>query len=168
MKQGMVYWILAITGVFVLLFAFASFGQGMGRGGYGMMGDKGYANTPGPYQGAYDEIPKAKQEVLNRILTRHKDRQWKLKRHLLSKTSELNALLYADKIDENRVKALVKDINGIRSKLFEEQVKLKLQLSKKGLLRYIPYMMDRGMRGHGVMMGPGMMMRGYEDGEYEY
>ncbi len=35
MKQGRIYWVLALAGVFLLLFAFTSFGQGMGRG-YGM------------------------------------------------------------------------------------------------------------------------------------
>lgn len=76
-------------------------------------------------------------------------------KRLWAQELQLMAALAADKIDETRVNSLVGSINTLRSNLYQERVKMYLQLAKADLM--YPVMRSRGMMGRGMGLGRGMM-----------
>ncbi|MBT8764481.1 periplasmic heavy metal sensor [Desulfohalobiaceae bacterium Ax17] len=140
--------ILAVLMVSSLSFASPS---GHGQRG-GMMG--GAAVMPG-YQGMYAQIPREKQEALQKIYQKHSGVIQNIFQKLYSKQLRLKAALLDEKIDMKKVNSLVDDISDLRAKLLKEQVSMQIELKKGG---FIFPMMGRGMGMMGGMMQPGMMM----------
>jgi len=121
-------------------------------GGPGMM-------AGGPMSPGAELTPQQQQTLMN-IQAGHRDAFLNLHKKLWAKRIQLEAALTEDKIDQGRVNSLVNDINKLRSSLFEEQVKMKVELAKAGLAYYAVkggHMMGGGMMGRG-MMGPCPMM----------
>lgn len=130
--------------------AFAQAGSRMG-GGHGMM-------AGGPHAWGAQLTPQQLQ-TLQKIEAGHRDAFVNLHKKLWAKKTQLAAALTEDKIDQGRVNSLVGDINKLRSSLFEEQVKMQVEIAKAGLAYYAMRggrMMAGGMMGSG-MMGAGMM-----------
>jgi zinc resistance-associated protein len=71
-----------------------------------------------------------------------------LKKQVFAKESELNAILYGEKVDDKKVEALTSDINVLNAKIYAEQVKMHKQMAKEGIMP---------MGGKGMMAGKGMM-----------
>jgi zinc resistance-associated protein len=67
-----------------------------------------------------------------------------LKRQIFAKESALNAELYGDKADDEKIEALVAEINALHGKVYSEKVKMQRVMAIGGVLP--------GM-GHGMMMG---------------
>lgn len=131
--------------------AFAQAGHRMG-GGPGMM-------AGGPMFMGEQLTPQQQQTLMN-IQAGHRDAFMNLHKKLWAKRIQLEAALTEDKIDQGRVNSLVNDINKLRSSLFEEQVKMQVEIAKAGLSYHAMKgggMMGRGMMGGG-MMGPCPMM----------
>ena len=119
---------------------FAQAGNRMGRGPGMMMGG-------GP-QSMGTQLTPQQQQTLQNIQESHRDAFLSLHKRLWAKRIQLAAALTEDKIDQGRVNSLVSDINKLRSSLFEEQVKMLVEIARAGLAYY-------AMRG-GPMMGGGM------------
>lgn len=115
--------------------------------GPGMMGGYGYGY-------GYHSLSPEKQAKAQQIYADYYAKTITLRQQILSKQSELNALIYSGKDDEKKIQSLTKEISDLRSKIFESQVALQRQLAKEDL----PSM--GGMGGYGPM-GPGMMGPGF-------
>jgi len=74
-----------------------------------------------------------------------------LKKQVFAKESELNAVLYGEKVDDKKVEALTSEINALNAKIYAEQVKMHKQMAKEGI---VP------MGGKGMMDGKGCPMMG--------
>lgn len=74
-----------------------------------------------------------------------------LKKQVFAKESELNAILYGEKVDDKKVEALTSEINALNAKIYAEQVKMHKQMAKEGI---VP------MGGKGMMDGKGCPMMG--------
>lgn len=138
-----------LAGALAIMLASPAFAQGRGHmmGGAGMM-------AGGPLSSS-EQLTPQQQQTLQNIQASHKDAFTNLHKKLWAKNIQLAAALTEDKIDQGRVNSLVSDINKLRSSLFEEQVKMRLEIAKAGLAYYT-------MRGGRMMggMGPGMMGSG--------
>ncbi len=87
-----------------------------------------------------------------------------LKKQVFAKESELNAVLYGEKVDDKKVEALTSEINALNAKIYAEQVKMHKQMAKEGIVpmggkgmmdgKGCPMMDGKGMGGG---MGMGMM-----------
>lgn len=78
---------------------------------------------------------------------------WMLNQQLKARRIELNALSAADTPDQNRIKALIRDISSLTERELQAEIDLRQQLVKAG----IPVWGGRGMGRSGGMMGGGMM-----------
>ncbi len=145
---------IVLAGALVIVLAspvVAQTGNRMG-GGYGMMmgGGPHFMGT---------QLTPQQQQALQNIEAGHRDAFLTLHKKLWAKKIQLAAALTEDKIDQGKVNSLVSDINKLRSSLFEEQVKMRVEIAKAGLAYYAMgsgHMMGRAMRAG--MMGPCPMM----------
>ncbi len=143
---------LLIAGMLMLMIASpalaqAQHGRGMGLG-------RGPGNA-----GMFTQLTPQQQQTLQKIHDAHQNAFTDISRKLWAKQIQLQAAFTEDKIDDGKVKSLTNDINRLRSNLFDEQVKMQVELSKAGLAYYT---MKGGTMGHGI--GPGMMGSGMMGG----
>ncbi len=139
---------LLIAGMLMLMFAapaLAQPGHRMGPG-QGMTG-QGPGRT-----GMAAQLTPQQQQTLQKIQAAHQNAFADITRKLWAKQIQLQAALTEDKIDDGKIRSLTSDINTLRSSLFDEQVKMQVELSRAGLAFYT---MRGGMMGQG--MGAGMM-----------
>lgn len=142
------------AGIFIMLIAspvLAQMGHGMGAGPNMAAGGSGF-------MGMGAQLTPQQQQTLRNIQAAHQDAFAGIMKKLWAKQVQLEAALTEDKIDQAKINSLVSDINKLRSSLFEEQVKMRVELSKAGLAYYT--MRGGGMMGRGMgsgMMGTGMM-----------
>ncbi|WP_457571416.1 periplasmic heavy metal sensor [Desulfovulcanus sp.] len=145
--------IMFIAILAVLMLSSLSFASPSNHGMRGeMMG--GAAVTPG-YQGMYAQIPRKKQEALQKIYQKHSSEIQKISRKLYASHLRLKLALLNEKIDMKKVNSLIDKISELRAKFLKEQVSMQIELKKEG---FIFPMMGRGMGMRGGMMQPGMMM----------
>ncbi len=146
---------IVLAGVLAIVLASPVFAQATTRmgGGPGMM-------MGGGPQAMGAQLTPQQQQTLQNIEAGHRDAFLNLHKKLWAKRIQLAAALTEDKIDQGKVNSLVSDINKLRSSLFEEQVKMRVEIAKAGLAYYAMggHMTPGGMMGRG--MGPGMMGRG--------
>ncbi len=140
-----------------------------------MMGNWGQG--PGSmmaYDRGYETITPEQRTQLDQLNRRFYDETTDLRKDLWSKSSELNIILSGADPDIEKVKALNKEVNDLRSKLNEKSLTHELEARKitpdsrfaGGYGRSSGYHMGgykAGRMGQG-MMGPGMMGGGYGPG----
>jgi zinc resistance-associated protein len=89
-----------------------------------------------------------------------------LKKQLFAKESALTAELYGEKPDDQRIEALIIEINAIHAKLYAEKVKVQKQMAQEGILPRGRHDMMGGGMGCPMMSGGGMM-HGQDSGQTE-
>lgn len=144
---------LFIAGMLMLMIASPALAQmqpGHGMGAGSRMQGPGKA-------GMLTQITPQQQQTLQKIQDAHQGAFADLTRQLWAKQIQLQAAFTEDKIDESKIKSLTAEINKLRSNLFEEQVKMQVELSKAGLAYHT---MRGGMMGQGMGMGMGSGMMG--------
>ncbi len=149
-----------------------------GWGGRHMMGNRGMG--PGsmmPYDRGYETSTPEQRTQLDQLDRRFYDETADLRKDLWNKSSELNITLNGTDPDIEKVKALNKEINDLRSKVNEKSLNHQLEARKvtpdsqlgggyggSRMMGYGAGMMGRGTMGPGVMgggpMSSGMMSRG--------
>jgi Spy/CpxP family protein refolding chaperone len=148
---------IVFTGILMVMIAspaIAQTGHHMGAGQ--AMSAKGPRNM-----GMGEQLTPQQQQTLQNIQAAHRDTFVGLHKKLWAKGIQLEAALTEDKIDQAKVNSLVSEINKLHSSLFEEHVKMQVEIAKAGLAYYTMrggHMMGGGMMGRG--MGPGMMGTG--------
>jgi Spy/CpxP family protein refolding chaperone len=132
-------------------------GWGMGRGGYGMGGGghQRWGNMPGPNMMDIDQ-----NDPRYKVFTETE----KERNELYQKHGELNALMAAPKIDEEKIKALHNEIIQLQNQMREKHLLFTLEFKKNNPDWQPGYGSGwgRGM-GHG---GRGFGGRGYGQGSY--
>ena len=111
-----------------------------------------------------------KQEIIRKLHEDFHNSTQAIRQELISKRHELDAQLYSTKPDENRIRALTKEISDLRAKLYSARITMKGKLIQEGVTLerggYCPGM-GRGA-GHydGKGKGPGRRhdMRGSMEG----
>jgi len=128
----------AIAMVLTLAFitAFAGFASAQG---HGMMG------------GGMGNMTPEKHATMQKMHADFAAATADLKKQVFAKESELNAVLYGEKVDDKKVEALTSEINALNAKIYAEQVKMHKQMAKEGI---VP------MGGKGMMDGKGCPMMG--------
>jgi len=116
---------------------------------------------PGPHSMIQSWLTPDQQREVMSIQQEYQKATAETVKRLWAQELQLTAALASDKIDENRVNALVGTINTLRSNLYREQVNMYLKLAKADLM--YPVMRGRGMMGRGMGMGmfPGGGMMGF-------
>lgn len=127
---------IALVLTLVFMTAFVGFA---GAQGHGMMG------------GGMGNMTPEKHATMQKMHADFAAATADLKKQVFAKESELNAVLYGEKIDDKKVEALTSEINALNAKIYAEQVKMNKQMAKEGI---VP------MGGKGMMDGKGCPMMG--------
>ncbi len=98
-------------------------GRWAGKPGYG----PGQCLTDGRvYRGA--ALTEEQQAKLTELRSRHFAETTPVRNELWAKSEEMKGLMAAETLDEGRVKALQKEINGLRSELADKRTEMRLEL----------------------------------------
>ncbi|MDL2313643.1 periplasmic heavy metal sensor [Desulfovibrio sp. OttesenSCG-928-C14] len=108
----------------------------------------------GPNRAAPAALTQEQQADLDAIYAEHYDQVLPLREQLFAKNAELDALYYAGSKDEQRVRAIYREIADIRAGLFVESQALRSALEAKGL-QYAGGGMRHGHGGRGDRYGRG-------------
>lgn len=129
---------------------------------------------PGPLYGMerhqammLSQLTPEQQRTVRNIYQNYQQATADAREKLWEQKIQLQAALTAETIDESRVNSLVETINGLRSDLYQQRVKMYMQLAEADLI--YPVTRSLGMMGGGMGMmgacpmtgsesfGPGMM-----------
>ncbi len=103
--------------------------QGPGRGG----GKSGHGpgstwNQPGPGSGS--GLSEDQQARVDALRQKHYEETAPVRNKLQAKRAELRALMLAETVDRDRVKALNEEINALRASLSEERIELAMEIGE--------------------------------------
>lgn len=133
----------------------------------------GLASAQGMMDGMGNMTPE-KQATMQKMHSDFATATADLNKQVFAKESELNAILYGEKVDDKKVEALTSEINALNAKIYAEQVKMHKQMAKEGIIpmggkgmmdgKGCPMMGGKGMGGGMGMMGGKGMMGGMQNG----
>ncbi|WP_415714223.1 Spy/CpxP family protein refolding chaperone [Maridesulfovibrio sp.] len=127
--------------IVVMILAVAS--VAMARGGYR---NAGYHNGN---WAAYNQLTPEKQQQVQDIIQKYESSFQNLKSQQWAKRTELNALVDSGKADKDTIHALVKDLSGIRDKLYAEHNKMAAEIEKETGLTFPSMGQGYGKGGRG-------------------
>jgi Spy/CpxP family protein refolding chaperone len=146
--------------------------MGYGYGGGPMMGYGGYAGGPGScwnYGRGYGNpgdgnLTEEQQKQLDDLNHKFFDETASLRNEIWQKTNELNVLLDSPNPDNEKAKALQKELSDLKAKMAEKRLTYDLEARK--IAPDTRYARRWGGYGYGHMMGWGPHMGGYGPGGY--
>lgn len=131
--------VLAVAAVLVLGLAvtsYAGWGAGQGRGGC-----PGWGGQGGRVQ---QQLTPEQLEKLQIIQTEHFNKVEPLRKSILAKHFELEALMVEPEVNSAKIKSIAKDLGELKAKMFEVRIDYRKSLAEIGIQNFGPRGMGRG------------------------
>ena len=128
-KLAVIFGIIFLVGA--VAYPVFAHGPGWGKGGRGAYG--GWGSGPGycyQGQGTFGNLTQEQQAQLDKLNQDFFNETNTLRNEIWTKKRELNSLLNAEQIDENKVRALHKELTALRADMSDKRLQYRLEAQK--------------------------------------